>query len=82
MREGARSVVVRSVTGYSRRFPLDEARSMLLATRVGGDVLSAGHGFPARLVAPGRRGYHWVKWVESVEASTRPWWRQPPLPLQ
>ena len=38
--------------------------------------------FPVRLVAPGRRGYHWVKWVESVEVSAHsPWW-QSPLPLQ
>ncbi|MDE2695262.1 MAG: molybdopterin-dependent oxidoreductase [Chloroflexota bacterium] len=80
--DDATSVVVRSVTGYSRRFPLAEARELLLATHVGGDRLSAGHGFPARLVVPGRRGYHWVKWVVSVEVSARPWWWQPPLPVQ
>ncbi|MCY4455685.1 MAG: molybdopterin-dependent oxidoreductase [Chloroflexi bacterium] len=80
--EGANSVVVRSATGYSRRFPLGEARGLLLATHVGGEVLSAGHGFPARLVVPGRRGYHWVKWVVAIEVSARPWWWQPPLPLQ
>ena len=80
--EGPNSVVVRSATGYSRRFPLAEARGLLLATHVGGERLSAGHGFPARLVVPGRRGYHWVKWVVSIEVSTRPWWWQPPLPVQ
>ena len=78
----ARSVVVRSVTGYTRRFALDEARDLLLATHVGGEPLSAGHGFPARLVAQGRRGYWWVKWVEAIEVSARPAWWQPPLPLQ
>ena len=78
----ARSVVVRSVTGYSRRFTLDEARSLLLATHVGSERLSAGHGFPARIVAPGRRGYWWVKWVDAIEVSARPAWWQPPLPLQ
>ena len=80
--DDAQSVVVRSVTGYSRRFPLAEARTLLLATHVGGEVLSAGHGFPARLVVPGRRGYHWVKWVVSIEVSARPSWWQLPLPLQ
>ena len=80
--EGARSVVVRSATGYWRRFPIGEARGFLLASRVGGERLSAGHGAPARLVAPRRRGYDWVKWVEAIEVSARPAWLQPPLPLQ
>ncbi|MYD64970.1 MAG: molybdopterin-dependent oxidoreductase [Chloroflexi bacterium] len=80
--DDAASVVVRSATGYSRRFPLGEARELLLATHVGGERLSAGHGFPARLVVPGRRGYHWVKWVVAIEVSARPWWWQPPLPVQ
>ena len=78
----ARSVVLRSVTGYRRRFSLGAAGELLLATHVGGRPLSAGHGFPARLVAPGRRGYQWVKWVEAIEVSARPAWWQPPLPTQ
>ncbi len=78
--EGA-SIVVRSKTGYERRFPLTDASRLLLATRAGGEPLSAGHGFPARLVAPGRRGFWWVKWVTSIEVDNRPWWRQSPFPL-
>jgi DMSO/TMAO reductase YedYZ molybdopterin-dependent catalytic subunit len=46
------SLVVTSATGYRRRLPLADARTLLLATRLGGRPLSAGHGFPARLVAP------------------------------
>lgn len=76
-----RSVTVRSVTGYWRRFPLADVDRLWLATRVGGEPLSAGHGFPARLVAPGRRGFWWVKWVREVEVSDLPWWWQPPYPL-
>jgi DMSO/TMAO reductase YedYZ molybdopterin-dependent catalytic subunit len=56
-----------SVTGYRWSLPLDEAEDALLATRVGGERLSHGHGAPARLVAPGRRGFQWVKWVTRVE---------------
>lgn len=75
-------MVIGSVTGYRRRFALDGAASLLLATQVGGEPLSAGHGFPARLVAPGRRGYHWVNWVASVAISDLPPWSQPPLPTR
>src|SRR5215468_11194421 len=46
---GAQSVYVHSVTGYWVRFPVDDLNRLLLATRVGGAPLSAGHGFPARL---------------------------------
>jgi hypothetical protein len=80
--EDARSVVVRSVTGFERRFGMGESRGLLLATHVAGESLSAGHGFPVRLVAPDYRGYNWVKWVTEIEISgTHPLW-QPPLPLQ
>lgn len=75
------SVVVTSATGYRRRLPLADAGGLLLATRLAGRPLSAGHGFPARLVAPGRRGFWWVKWVTSIDLDPAPWWRQPPFPL-
>ena len=71
----------RSVTGYWRRFPLEDAPNLLLATHLGGKPLTSGHGAPVRLVAPGRRGFWWVKWVSSVEVDNTPPWWQPPLPL-
>jgi hypothetical protein len=77
----ARSVVVRSVTGYARRLPVRDLPHLLLAVRVGGESLPVGHGFPARLVAPGRRGFWWVKWVSRIETSSAPWWWQSPFPL-
>ena len=40
---------------------------MLLATHVGDEPLSPGHGAPVRLVAPGRRGFQWVKWIDRIE---------------
>src|ERR671919_415138 len=77
----ARSLSVVSATGYGRRFPVRDIPNLLLATRVGGQPLGAGHGFPARVVAPGRRGFWWVKWVERMELSATPWWWQPPFPV-
>jgi DMSO/TMAO reductase YedYZ molybdopterin-dependent catalytic subunit len=56
-----------SVTGYRWSLPIAEAEDALLATHVGGERLSHGHGAPARLVAPDRRGFQWVKWVTRVE---------------
>ena len=76
----ASSVEVVSATGYSRRLPITP--DLMLATAVGGSLLSDGHGAPVRLVVPGRRGYHWVKWVVRIDVDDRPWWTQPPLPLR
>lgn len=76
-----RSVLVRSLTGYSRRFPLTDLSAMWLATHVGGGPIDAGHGGPVRLVAPERRGFWWVKWVDLVRVDDQPWWWQPPFPL-
>ncbi|EMA52937.1 molybdopterin-dependent oxidoreductase [Halococcus thailandensis] len=63
----ARWVSFRSVTGYRWSLPIEEARDALLATHTDGERLSHGHGFPLRLVAPGRRGFQWVKWIEEIE---------------
>src|SRR5882762_5461926 len=76
------AVRVVSVTGYDRRFPIERAASLLLATRFGGQALDAGHGFPARLVVPDGRGFWWVKWVRAVEVDDLPHWWQSPFPLQ
>jgi hypothetical protein len=76
------SVDVVSVTGFRRRLPLSEAGALLLATHAAGRPLAAGHGAPVRLVAPGRRGFWWVKWIARIEVVDAPWWLQPPFPLQ
>ena len=78
----ARSCIVHSVTGYTRRYPSSEFGEIMLATRVGDDLLWHGHGAPLRLVAPGRRGYDWVKWIDEVRLVDSPHWLQPWLPLQ
>jgi DMSO/TMAO reductase YedYZ molybdopterin-dependent catalytic subunit len=79
---GGSTVEVRSETGYARRFRLEEAGAFLLATGVADAPLDRGHGAPLRLVAPGRRGYDWVKWVTEIRVDDRSVLLQPPLPLQ
>jgi hypothetical protein len=76
------SVDVVSVTGFRRRLPLADAGILLLAVSAAGRPLSPGHGAPVRLVAPGRRGFWWVKWVRRIEVVDEPWWLQSPFPLQ
>jgi hypothetical protein len=78
----AHSITIEAVSGYSRRFPLTVASQCLLATHVAGQPLSHGHGFPLRLVAPGYRGYDWVKWVSHIQVNETSSLWQPPLPLQ
>jgi hypothetical protein len=76
------SLHVRSLTGYDRRFVTGDAGGLLIATRLGGMPLDAGHGFPVRLVAPDRRGYWWVKWVSTITLDELPSWWQLPFPMQ
>lgn len=75
------SIRVISATGYDRRFAIGAVGGLLLATHAGEAPLSAGHGAPLRLVAPGRRGFWWVKWVSEIAVDDRPPWWQPPFPL-
>jgi DMSO/TMAO reductase YedYZ molybdopterin-dependent catalytic subunit len=53
----------------------------MLATHLDGAPIAPGNGAPVRLVAAGRRGFWWVKWVTSVRPSSRPAWWQSPFPL-
>lgn len=81
-RAAARSIEVISATGYSRLFPVSAAAGLWLVTRREGALLTVGTGAPVRLIAPGRRGFWWVKWVAEVRLSERPDWLQSPFPLQ
>jgi DMSO/TMAO reductase YedYZ molybdopterin-dependent catalytic subunit len=65
--ENATQISVTSVTGHHIVLPLADLENAVLATHVGGEPLSPGHGYPVRLTVPGRRGYQWVKWVASID---------------
>lgn len=70
--DAARGVRFQSVTGYRWSLPLAEAMDALLATQMDNSRLGHGHGAPSRLVAPGRRGFQWVKWVVAVDVLVAP----------
>lgn len=65
--ETASQIAVTSVTGHRIVLPLVDLQNAVLATHVGDEPLSPGHGYPVRLTVPGRRGYQWVKWVASID---------------
>jgi DMSO/TMAO reductase YedYZ molybdopterin-dependent catalytic subunit len=68
----AHHVRVISRTGYRWSFSLTDADNLLLATHVGDELLTHGHGAPCRLVAPGRRGFQWIKWIDRIEVHENP----------
>ena len=69
VRASAERVEVVSQTGHAWSFSIGEADRLLIATHVGGETLSTGHGYPARLIAPGHRGFQWIKWVTQVHVA-------------
>lgn len=76
------SVTVEAVSGYGRRFGIHEINGYILATHVADAPLDHGHGAPLRLVAPGHRGFDWVKWVTRLHVNVTSKLWQPPVPLQ
>src|SRR5262249_42953458 len=70
---------VTSATGYRRRPPLTDNPPP--ATALGRTNPTPRPRPPAPPDSPGRRGYHWVKWIVRIDHDTHPWWVEPPLPL-
>jgi DMSO/TMAO reductase YedYZ molybdopterin-dependent catalytic subunit len=72
VRDGAVDVVTRAVDGYSEAIPIEVAREnrVMLAVGADGMTLTPEHGFPARLLIPGRYGMKSTKWVEGIEVVT------------
>lgn len=62
-----RWISFRSQSGYRWSLRREEARKAVLAWKLNRELLTPAHGFPVRLVAPGQRGFQWVKWVTEVQ---------------
>lgn len=69
VRDNATEVVFYAADGYSSSLTIDDARSddVLLAYEMNGETLPRDHGYPLRLVVPGKFGYKWVKWINHIE---------------
>lgn len=70
--DGTAKVLFRAVGGYSSAIPLDVAMDpgTIVAYGMGGTALTREHGFPARLLIPGRYGMKNVKWLSAIELVT------------
>lgn len=55
--------------GYSTSLPISylEKYNAILASEVNGSPLEVSDGYPFRLVAFGKFGYKWIKWVNKLE---------------
>ena len=71
-RPGAAAVNFRARDGYTESLPLSvvmAAPEIMVAHHLDGSPLPDGHGFPARMVIPGRYGMKGPKWLEQVEVA-------------
>lgn len=67
-----RDIVTHAADGYHEGIPWDYVREhpeVMIAVGLNGRRLTTNHGFPARLLIPGRYGMRSTKWLESIEAS-------------
>ncbi len=66
---GARYIAFYGVDGYSTSLPLDEVLAVdpFVAWRMNGVELPARHGFPLRVLIPGRYGEENPKWLTRIE---------------
>jgi hypothetical protein len=68
----ASTLLARGADGYFETIPLAAAiaPSVLVALAMDGALLPREHGYPARLLVPGRYGYKSVKWLQSITAAS------------
>jgi len=64
------TLLARGADGYFETVPVDEGTLTLavVAVAMDGEFLPREHGYPARLLIPGRYGYKSVKWLQSLSA--------------
>jgi hypothetical protein len=69
IKANATEVIFYGADGYSSSLTIGDATSedVILAYEMNGETLPRDHGFPARLVVPGKYGYKWVKWIVEIE---------------
>ncbi len=67
--ESVLEVVFYCEDGYSTSLTIEEIskEGVMLSYRMNGKPLAPKHGFPVRMVVPGKYGMKWPKWVNKIE---------------
>ena len=67
-------VMFHTAEGYSTGLPLEFllGDKVLLGYKINGLTLDVTRGWPLQLVAPGKLGYKWAKWVVRLELTAKP----------
>jgi DMSO/TMAO reductase YedYZ molybdopterin-dependent catalytic subunit len=75
LQPGAKNVIFYCADGYSTSLELDYLRGndIMLAYRLNNVTLPYDRGFPLQLVAEGRYGYKWAKWITHIEVTDQPY---------
>jgi len=71
---GVITIIFHASDGYSSsvEYAYAQQHELFLAARINGLVLNAQRGFPFQAVIPGKLGYKWVKWINRIELSDKP----------
>jgi len=74
LRQYAKHIMFHGLEGYTTALPIAylEKYDGLLAYEVNGKPLKEHDGFPLRLIAFGKFGYKWAKWVTKLEVIEEP----------
>jgi hypothetical protein len=69
LKPNSKEIVFYGADGYSSSLTIEDALQddVLLAYEMNDKTLPPEHGFPLKLVVPGKAGYKWVKWIERIE---------------
>lgn len=69
--QSAQVVIFYAQDGYTTSLPLSYivGNNIMIAYKVNNVTLPAREGFPFQLVAEGKYGYKWIKWITRIEVS-------------
>ncbi|UCF49479.1 MAG: molybdopterin-dependent oxidoreductase [Thermoplasmatales archaeon] len=69
----ATTIIFYAYDGYSTSFPLDYItdNNIIMAYKMNNVTIPPRRGFPFQLVAEGKWGYKWIKWITTIELSDK-----------